>query len=548
MPVNVTLLVDGQTIPSKWPIVRIETQRVFNRVPWAEIVLVEDVALEQELTFRNDESFEVGKSLEIKLRPGGNEGKDQKIFKGIITGSRLRNRARSRELILQVHDVVFQTTLHRNNALFTEMTDSGIMSEILSAYPEITIGTIEGGEVEHPEMIQYNSSDWDFILARADANGLCLLAEDGKVSILPPKKGSDHSLTLGKDELLEMELSLDMRWALNQAKAIGWNADEQELQSSPDAKRSAIAPGKWAAQNRPDSLGKGEVALLFPAPLPAPELQSYAQGHQARAGIAAVRGTLTVRGNAAYRLGQGLKLEKVAAVYDGETILTGIRHSVTVQGWETHLQIGLEPYPFAQQTQFHDLPASGLLPAVPGLQLGKVDQFTKDDSGQFRIRVMLPGLAGKKKYQWARWTAPDAGDARGVMFRPEKGDEVVVGFLNQDPRHPIVLGALHSQNAPPPTSPDDANTFKGIYTRSRIKLQFDDEKKVLRIETPGEQFITLDDENSQILLQNKKSEVKMNDDGVLVKTNGKFTVDAQGDILLKTPSNLTFQAAQVKTK
>ena len=46
----------------------------------------------------------------------------------------------------------------------------------------------------------------------------------------------------------------------------------------------------------------------------------------------------------------------------------------------------------------------------------------------------------------------DAGKQRGQVFWPEPGDEVVVGFLNGDPRQAILLGALHGKtNAPFPT-------------------------------------------------------------------------------------------------
>ena len=43
---------------------------------------------------------------------------------------------------------------------------------------------------------------------------------------------------------------------------------------------------------------------------------------------------------------------------------------------------------------------------------------------------------------WARMIFEDAGNNRGKIFWPEKDDEVIIGFLNSDPRNPIVLGSL----------------------------------------------------------------------------------------------------------
>ena len=37
----------------------------------------------------------------------------------------------------------------------------------------------------------------------------------------------------------------------------------------------------------------------------------------------------------------------------------------------------------------------------------------------------------------------DAGENRGSFWRPEIGDEVVLGFLNSDPRDAIILGMLN---------------------------------------------------------------------------------------------------------
>ena len=37
-----------------------------------------------------------------------------------------------------------------------------------------------------------------------------------------------------------------------------------------------------------------------------------------------------------------------------------------------------------------------------------------------------------------------------IFFRPEPGDEVIVGFLNDDPRQAVILGAVYgSKNTPP---------------------------------------------------------------------------------------------------
>ena len=88
---------------------------------------------------------------------------------------------------------------------------------------------------------------------------------------------------------------------------------------------------------------------------------------------------------------------------------------------------------------------------------------------------------------WARLATLDAGDGRGTFFRPEIDDEVVVGFLDGDPRFPVVLGQCHSSAKPAPEPAKDDNHVKGYVSRSKLKLTFDDDKKVVVLETPARQ-------------------------------------------------------------
>ena len=64
----------------------------------------------------------------------------------------------------------------------------------------------------------------------------------------------------------------------------------------------------------------------------------------------------------------------------------------------------------------------------------------------------------------------DAGDDRGFFFRPEIGDEVVVGFLDDDPRRAVILGMLHSSAKAAPLAGSDDNHEKVYQSRSKMKL------------------------------------------------------------------------------
>ena len=86
-----------------------------------------------------------------------------------------------------------------------------------------------------------------------------------------------------------------------------------------------------------------------------------------------------------------------------------------------------------------------------GLQIGVVADFVEDKTGELLIKVLLPSVDMQTTSAvWAQLASPDAGPARGFYFRPEPKDEVVVGFLNSDPRCPVIVGSLFtSKNAAP---------------------------------------------------------------------------------------------------
>src|SRR5262249_39053829 len=153
--------------------------------------------------------------------------------------------------------------------------------------------------------------------------------------------------------------------------------------------------------------------------------------------------------------------------------------------WETDVQFGLSPDIFAQTYDLRPLPASGLLPSVPGLQIGIVTALENDPDGEDRIKCRLPLVSTSEDGVWARLATLDAGKNRGTYFRPEIGDEVIVRFLGDDPCFPVILGQSNSSANPSPVAAKDANDLKGYVSREKLKLSFDDDKKIIGLESPA---------------------------------------------------------------
>ena len=132
---------------------------------------------------------------------------------------------------------------------------------------------------------------------------------------------------------------------------------------------------------------------------------------------------------------------------------------------------------------------------------------------------------------WARVASLDAGDNRGAFFRPEIDDEVIIGFINADPRQAVILGSLNSSSKPAPISATDDNHEKGFFTRSGMKILFDDDKKEVTIDTPNGNKIQLSEDQGSILVEDENgNKIQMNSDGIEIESIKDINISAQGDV------------------
>jgi uncharacterized protein involved in type VI secretion and phage assembly len=192
--------------------------------------------------------------------------------------------------------------------------------------------------------------------------------------------------------------------------------------------------------------------------------------------------------------------------------------------------------------------------AENGIVVGVVcDLNDADNLG--RVRVKYPHLGGQVS-DWARLATPMAGGGRGVFFRPEKDDEVLVGFEHGDPRRPYILGSLWSQVDKPPK--DDGqktqNNWRFIQSRSGHIVKLDDtsgKEKIEIIDKDGKRRIVIDSANRKIQIlcdsaagdieiKAPQSDVKIEAATITVKATTSLTLESDGVVTIsgKTAVNI----------
>ena len=534
--VTSTLLSNGKTMDSSYELVSIDIRKEINRIPRAELRLIDGNAAKRELTISESGFFDPGAEIEIQLRYEG--GEDTTVFKGLVVRHGVESGPQGSTLVVGLKDAAVKLAGARQSALFEQKSDSDIIKQLV-ADAGLQAGEIADTKPQHPAMVRYQCSSWDFILSRADAQGLLVVANDGAISLAKIEVSGEakHRFDYGIDEILDFEIEADAGSQYEAVASVAWDSKELKLTEPTKAGGGAVSIGDLDGAKLGKAAGQGKATLSHPVPVSADELQSWADGRLARSRLALCRGRISVPGVADIKPLDIIELAGVGKHFNGKTLVTGLCHQVDRFGWRTDVQFGLPATPFARSEDIVEAPAAGLLPAVSGLQIGVVASLDEDPDGELRVPVLLPGLDAEKKTVWARLASPDAGKDRGYLFRPEPEDEVVVGFFNSDPRHPVILGSLYgSKNAPAQAlSPNDKNEHKGLVTKKGTTIGFvDGDKPSVFIETANKNKLLLDDDAEEITLSDQHgNKITMNKDGVMIKSAKDFKLDASGNVEIK---------------
>lgn len=465
-PPDIKLLFGTAKQPLKTlALLSLKTRLAANQIPNAKLVLKQPGA-----AMGNIDQFMVdaklsrpGTPVMIQFADGG------VLFSGVVAEQHCRQTQAGSEMTLRLcHPLQGAQSSHASQ-VFAQQTDKMVLKQLLQRYL-LSQSKISGlPEFTHPQLVQYECSDWQFIKARLFANGVWLWPDaEGGVAILPPQL-SPPKHTLVRDVVAQAGVSghtplvEEADWAFNSRELVKkidfttWNAGTQQAQTR-QSNPAQLGSGAWDAKALAN-LGPQTQAFHTSCNLQDGEQRAWATSRLLALQAASVRGRFTVAGGIAYQLGDTLEVKGFGQAFDGKGVVSGIEHQLTPGRWRTTLAVGL------------DLPAEAdlqLLPEAPGLQIGVVADYQADPDRLDQLRVLVPALG---EALWARFASPYASKDSGVCFYPEPGDEVVLGFFGADPRFPVVLGAMHNPKNPSPVNPLQNRQQRGLILQGKGKRQ-----------------------------------------------------------------------------
>lgn len=546
------------------PVVSINGQRLEAKViARLEIAVVETdliapsvVRLEfsdRDATLPDELGLELGHELDVRAAAVGASGTTQ-IFVGKVYAIEYAVDDRGGYTVIVGFDAGYVLRQTRATRSFNDVTDADVVNRVCQDLG-IATGAVEGTDVTHPYIAQLNETNWDFLQRRAHANDRILFVEAGKVQFCKSQEAADGPAVGGRGSRDALQLSFGSNVtrlharvsAAGQAGDIevrGWDPVTKQTITSTAATATRSVDTNASPQEIGRELGATTHLVAHPALATSPECESLRDSivQSVASGLLYVDGQAI--GDPRLIAGNPVSLG-VAGRFNGKYTISTARHMFDQQGYTTEFVLsgGADRTIVGLLADHRSHPGPGLFPAIV------VDIADPEQRG--RVRVGLPWLDDAFVSNWSRVSQVGAGNDRGIMWLPEVDDEVLVGFIDGDVSHPVIVGGLYNgQDVAPLQGFEDGDNHQVDVRclRSRIghTIELHDTEGEERIQ------ITSGDGSIKVVLDQANGTIQISSDGDLevsaggaasLTAGGNFTIEAQGNLELKASGNAEINAA-----
>lgn len=535
--VTFTITSEGDAIPDTYGITSITISQEIDKIAQAQITVRDGNPSTQMFEIADATTFQTGNAIDIAL---GYATDTTTVFSGVVTKQSIKVDDSGTTFQVTCKDALVEATKTRSQLVLTDSLDSDAISQIaenLGVENDITATT-----VNKEKIIQYNATDWDFIVSRAQRNGMAVVTDNGTlvVSAITNSDTPVLELTYGVD-IIEMDLELD---AVDQASSFSinaWTPSEQDAVTS-EATEPTVNDQGDAEESDLEAVTDAEDTFSTSVPLTEDEAQQLSDAILLRLRMSKYRGSIKFPGSADAKPNTLITLTGLGELFDGDAYISSVNQNFSGGNWFTEIQIGLLPEMHSQKVKNapSEPDTKDSLIDVKGVQVGIVKDTYDEDGGAYRVQVEIPMLNDTTEFVWARLASFYASNSFGAFFYPEVNDEVILGFVDGNPGYPVILGSLYSSALPPADTAipaDSNNNIKALVTRSQLQMQFDDENIIMSLLTPNGNTIVISDQDEGITITDQNSnQIQLNGDGITVESASAMTIKAANDLTIQGDS------------
>jgi len=538
--VSFTITSEGDPIPDTYGVMSVNITQEVDKIAQAQITIRDGNPTTQMFEIADATTFKTGNAIEISL---GYATETNTVFSGIVTKQSVKIDDSGTTFQVTCKDTWVKAVKNKSKLVLTDSLDSDAIEQIidnLGLESNVTATT-----VQKEKIIQYNASDWDFIVSRAQRNGMTVVTDNGTLTVSAITNNDEPTLELeyGRD-IIEMDLELESIEQTTSLSINAWDLSEQGVVNS-EASEPTINEQGDVSESDLEVITEEDEVFNTSVPLTEDDAQQLSDALLLRLRMSKYRGSIKFPGSADAKPNTLISLTGLGDLFDGDAYVSSVSHNFSGGSWFTEVQIGLLPELHSQKVKNapSDPDTKDTLIDVKGLQSGIVKDTYDVDGEEFRVQVEIPMLNDTTEFLWARLASFYASSGFGAFFYPEVDDEVILGFINGNPAYPVILGSLYSSALQPPeTISDSDNNIKTLMTRSQLQFKFDDENVVMTMLTPNNNTIIISDEDEGITITDQNSnQIQMNADGITIESKSAMTIKA-ADALTIEGSSVTITA------
>jgi phage protein D/phage baseplate assembly protein gpV len=544
--VSSQIKINGQVLDASFEINQIATFKEVNKLSRARVKILGGDYTKNSFIESENSLFDPGNDIEIKF---GYEQKLVLVFEGIISKHSIsiqegyQQRKSKSLLVIDCIDKAIALKNSFTTTIYKDKTDNQILTSLINNVSGLS-SSIENTSYKHTLLAKYNSNDWEFLLKRAKINGCLVLNSNNSLTIKNPNISTENPVVKienGGGTLL-FEAHLDSSNQVNTFSFSSQNSFSGETYSKSGVEPNEIVTNnKNSAKKISSKSSPSSLETNFPYDVDPNELKIFADSITKTSRLQRVSGRAKFKGVLDIDLDTVVSLEGFGNRFDGNVYVTAVFHEINEGKIITEIQFGLSEEFFNKKLI---LDKNEYINPITGLHLGKVTQVHNDPEDQYRIKVLIPSLNDLTDGIWAKLTQSYTGDEFGSLIVPEVGTQVVVSFIGDDSRIPVVLGCLYSNDNKPYTSVDEQNNIKAFLTKSNLKLEFKEDKKQITISTPSGNSIILDEDSKEISIEDEnKNSIKTSSSGIEMKSSKDITISSSGNLTLSAKGKINVTAS-----
>ena len=543
-PISYSLSFNNAPLPISLEIYSITVQKAVNKIGRAQVQILGGDPNMNSFEEAEADYFEPGNPVEIKL---GYDQSNTTVFKGIVEKNYVSirdgfNRLKfKRLLVIDCVDTAIQLANSYTSEIYEDKKDSEIIAALISKLG--LTKTIESTTIKHAFLPKFNINDWEFIIQRAKSNGLIVVNSDNTIKVKKPLGEGSPSLTIKHgDGLVSFDGKIDGSGQYQSLEYKGYDPFENKLASAKATEPELTAQGDLTGKKMSVKISPAKNEIIIPQPIPTGELASIANSTLIRSRLKSIYGSLKVKGVNSIDIDSVIKLSGFGSRLDGPCYVTSIEHEVIGGNFYTVFGFGLTEDILSLKK---GIDVSNLIPSISGVHIGEVKKIDKDPDNQYRIKVFIPALKTSGEGLWARLTHFYTSSEAGSFFIPEINSQVVVSFINEDPRYPIVLGGLYTKTNKPYSEITPENELKAIVSKEKLTLEFNDKDKVIIIKTSDKNKITMNEKDIKIEDEHG-NEITTSKDGILFNSKKEIIITTKDAISINGEKGVVIQGKTSK--